>query len=101
MASMSGPFIRRPVGTTLLAIGLFLVGLVAYAVLPVAPLPLRVPAQALPVGAGGGGSGVTFLVAMGSNVQCVSASVVDVAALVSRGAVGAGHAAQLLCWLHA
>jgi multidrug efflux pump len=33
------PFIVRPVGTTLLAIGLFLVGLVAYAFLPVASLP--------------------------------------------------------------
>ena len=30
MASISEPFIRRPVGTTLLAIGLFLVGIVAY-----------------------------------------------------------------------
>ena len=30
MASISEPFIRRPVGTTLLAIGLFLVGVVAY-----------------------------------------------------------------------
>ena len=33
------PFIMRPVGTTLLAIGLFLVGLVAYKFLPVASLP--------------------------------------------------------------
>ena len=32
-------FIRRPIGTTLLAIGLFLVGAVAYAFLPVARLP--------------------------------------------------------------
>jgi len=39
MASISEPFIRRPVGTTLLSIGLFLVGVVAYAFLPVAPLP--------------------------------------------------------------
>ena len=38
-ASMSEPFIRRPVGTTLLAIGLFLVGLVAYHFLPVASMP--------------------------------------------------------------
>ena len=37
MASISEPFIRRPVGTTLLSIGLFLVGVVAYAFLPVAP----------------------------------------------------------------
>ena len=35
----SAPFIRRPVGTTLLAIGLTLVGAVAYAFLPVASLP--------------------------------------------------------------
>jgi multidrug efflux pump len=39
MASISEPFIRRPVGTTLLAIGLFLVGGVAYNFLPVAAVP--------------------------------------------------------------
>jgi multidrug efflux pump len=32
-------FIRRPIGTTLLAIGLFLVGAIAYSFLPVASLP--------------------------------------------------------------
>src|SRR3954451_19873562 len=39
MASISAPFIRRPVGTTLLAIGLFLVGIVAYVFLPVSAVP--------------------------------------------------------------
>jgi multidrug efflux pump len=39
MASISEPFIRRPVGTTLLAIGLFLIGVVAYEFLPVAAVP--------------------------------------------------------------
>lgn len=39
MASISEPFIRRPVGTTLLAIGLFLVGMVAYVFLPVSAVP--------------------------------------------------------------
>src|SRR6187399_3333637 len=39
MASISEPFIRRPVGTTLLAIGLFLVGIVAYVFLPVSSVP--------------------------------------------------------------
>jgi hydrophobe/amphiphile efflux-1 (HAE1) family protein len=38
-ASFSEPFIRRPVGTTLLAIGLLLVGAVAYRFLPVASMP--------------------------------------------------------------
>ncbi|WP_020178634.1 efflux RND transporter permease subunit [Methylopila sp. M107] len=37
--SLSSPFIRRPVGTTLLAFGLVLVGLAAYMRLPVASLP--------------------------------------------------------------
>jgi hydrophobic/amphiphilic exporter-1 (mainly G- bacteria), HAE1 family len=36
---LAGPFIRRPVATSLLALGLLLVGLVAYPMLPVAPLP--------------------------------------------------------------
>jgi multidrug efflux pump len=39
MASLSEPFIERPVGTTLLSIGLLLVGVVAYIFLPVAALP--------------------------------------------------------------
>ena len=37
--NFSRPFISRPIGTTLLAIGLFLVGVVAYSHLPVASLP--------------------------------------------------------------
>ena len=37
--SISEPFIRRPVGTSLLAIGLLLLGMVAYRFLPIAPLP--------------------------------------------------------------
>jgi hypothetical protein len=34
--SISEPFIRRPIGTSLLAIGLFLTGMTAYRSLPVA-----------------------------------------------------------------
>ena len=37
--NISEPFIKRPVGTSLLAIGLFAMGIVAYRFLPVAPLP--------------------------------------------------------------
>src|SRR5437588_747571 len=37
--NISEPAIRRPVGTTLIAIGLFLVGAVAYQCLPVASMP--------------------------------------------------------------
>jgi multidrug efflux pump len=37
--SISDPFIQRPIGTTLLAIGLFMLGGVGYSLLPVASLP--------------------------------------------------------------
>ncbi|MBV9555569.1 MAG: efflux RND transporter permease subunit, partial [Pseudolabrys sp.] len=37
--NFSYPFIRRPIGTTLMAIGLFMVGATAYNFLPVASLP--------------------------------------------------------------
>jgi hydrophobe/amphiphile efflux-1 (HAE1) family protein len=37
--NISEPFIRRPVATSLFAVGLFLLGLAAYHSLPVAPLP--------------------------------------------------------------
>ena len=37
--NVSYPFIMRPVGTTLLAVGLLLVGIVAYRFLPVASMP--------------------------------------------------------------
>src|SRR6478752_7299812 len=37
--SISGPFIRYPIATSLLMAGILFVGLVAYPLLPVAPLP--------------------------------------------------------------
>src|SRR5260370_22584102 len=36
---ISGPFIRRPVATTLLTVAVAIAGAIAFAVLPVAPLP--------------------------------------------------------------
>src|SRR5689334_6812892 len=38
-ASLSEPFVRRPVATTLLTIGIALAGGVAFSLLPVSPLP--------------------------------------------------------------
>jgi multidrug efflux pump len=37
--NLSAPFVRRPVGTTLLTVGLVIAGIGAFAILPVAPLP--------------------------------------------------------------
>src|SRR5437016_14054965 len=49
--SISEPFIRRPSGTSLLAAGLFLAGMVAYHFLAVAPIP-RVEFPMITVSAG-------------------------------------------------
>jgi multidrug efflux pump len=38
--NLAAPFIRRPIGTTLIAVGIFLGGAVAYKFLPVANLPV-------------------------------------------------------------
>src|SRR5689334_19199785 len=37
--NISEPFIRRPVGTTLITVGIAFAGAIAYTVLPVSPLP--------------------------------------------------------------
>ena len=37
--NLSAPFIKRPIATSLLTAAIFLAGLVAYPLLPVAPLP--------------------------------------------------------------
>src|SRR5690242_14457257 len=50
-ANFSAPFIRRPVATSLITIALALAGMVAFRVLPVAPLP-RVDFPTINVGAG-------------------------------------------------
>ncbi len=39
LASLSAPFVKRPVATTLLTIGIALAGLVSFSLLPVSPLP--------------------------------------------------------------
>ena len=37
--NLSRPFIRRPVGSVLIAVGIVLLGIFSYGLLPVAPLP--------------------------------------------------------------
>ena len=37
--NLSAPFIRRPIGTALLTIGLLIAGIAAFFTLPVSPLP--------------------------------------------------------------
>ncbi len=60
--NISAPFIRRPIGTALLSIGLFLVGAVAYLQLPVASLP-AVDFPSIRVGAGRPGADPAIMAA--------------------------------------
>ena len=60
--NVSAPFIRRPIGTALLSIGLFLVGVVAYLQLPVASLP-AVDFPSIRVGAGRPGADPAIMAA--------------------------------------
>ena len=48
--SISSPFIRYPIGTSLMMAAILLIGLVAYPLLPVAPLP-QVDFPTIPVSA--------------------------------------------------
>src|SRR6476620_1833821 len=49
--NISAPFIRRPVATSLLALGVLMAGILAYTRLPVAPIP-QVEYPTMSVGAG-------------------------------------------------
>src|ERR1700724_1647017 len=49
--SVSTPFIKRPIGTSLLTVALLLSGIIAFSLLPVAPLP-QVDFPVIQVGAG-------------------------------------------------
>src|SRR6478752_2606720 len=49
--NISAPFIRRPLATSLLALGLLMAGILAYTRLPVAPIP-QVEYPVISVGAG-------------------------------------------------
>jgi multidrug efflux pump len=66
--NLSTPFIRRPVATILLTLGVALAGSVAFTLLPVAPLPrLDVPAVFVSRRAAGGEPG-------GDGQQCGDAA---------------------------
>ena len=86
---VSGPFIRHPIGTTLLMIGVLCIGLVAYPLLPVAPLPqvdfptIQVSAQ-LP-----GGSPETMASSVAQPLERQFAQIPGVAQLTSTSSLGA------------
>src|SRR5229473_4808214 len=86
--SFSEPFIRRPVGTTLLAIGLFLVGAVAYQFLPVASMP-TVDFPTISVSAGRPGADPeTIATTVAAPLERRLGEIAGVTALTSRSSLG-------------
>ena len=85
---LSGPFIRHPIGTTLLMIGLLCIGLVAYPQLPVAPLP-QVDFPTIQVSASlPGGSPETMASSVAQPLERQFAQVPGVAQLTSISSLG-------------
>jgi multidrug efflux pump len=87
--SISAPFILRPVGTGLLAIGLALVGILAYAWLPVAPLP-RAEMPTIAIGGGlPGADPETIAASVVAPLERRLGAIAGVAEMTSYSALGA------------
>jgi hydrophobe/amphiphile efflux-1 (HAE1) family protein len=87
--NFSYPFIRRPIGTALLALGLLLTGLVAYAHLPVASLP-TVEFPTVRVSASRPGADpVTMAATVASPLERRLGEIAGVSEMSSRSSLGA------------
>src|SRR5271163_3027219 len=86
--NISAPFIRRPVATTLLTLGIALAGVLAFSKLPVAPLPqvdfptISVSAQ-LP-----GASPTTVATSVASPLERHLGQIADVSEMTSQSGIG-------------
>ncbi|GGF01841.1 acriflavine resistance protein B [Aliidongia dinghuensis] len=86
--SISTPFIKRPIATSLLMAGLFLVGAVAYPLLPVAPLP-QVDFPTIQVSASlPGASPDTMASSVATPLETQLAQIAGVAQLTSTSVLG-------------
>src|SRR3954465_2829787 len=86
--NISGPFIRRPVATTLLAVAVVLAGGAAYTQLPVAPLP-RVDNPTINVGSGlPGGSPETMASAVATPLERRFGRIAGVTEITSSSTLG-------------
>jgi hydrophobe/amphiphile efflux-1 (HAE1) family protein len=86
--NISRPFIRRPIGTTLMAIGIFLVGAVAYAFLPVSSLPEVDLATIAVTAQRPGASPETMAATVAAPLERQLATISGVTELTSRSALG-------------
>src|SRR3979409_758375 len=87
-SNFSGPFIRRPVATSLLTFAIFLSGVVAFKFLPVAPLP-QVDFPTISVGAGlPGGSPETMASAVATPLERQFGRIAGVTQMTSSSGLG-------------
>ena len=86
--NLSGPFIRRPIATSLLAFGLLLAGIVAFRVLPIAPLP-QIEFPTVSVGASlPGADPVTVATSVSAPLERRFAQISGVSELTSTSSLG-------------
>ena len=86
--SISSPFIRYPIGTSLLMAGILFVGMVAYPLLPVAPLP-QVDFPTIQVSASlPGGSPETMAASVAQPLERQLAQIPGVAQMTSTSSLG-------------
>ena len=86
--NLSGPFIRRPIATSLLALGLLLSGVVAFKVLPIAPLP-QIEYPTVSVGASlPGADPVTVATSVSAPLERRFAQISGVSELTSTSSLG-------------
>jgi len=86
--NLSGPFVRRPIGTTLLAVGLVLAGIGAYFGLPVSPLP-QVDFPTISVSASlPGGSPETMATSVATPLERRLGTIADVSEMTSSSSLG-------------
>jgi multidrug efflux pump len=86
--NISGPFIRRPIATTLLTVAVALAGAVAFYILPVAPLP-QVDYPTISVGAGlPGASPQTMAAAVATPLERQFGRIAGVTEMTSKSNLG-------------
>src|SRR5579859_7897045 len=87
-ANFSAPFIRRPVATTLITVAIALSGIVAFRLLPVAPLP-QVDFPTINVGANlPGASPETMASAVATPLECQFSRIAGVTQMTSSSSLG-------------
>jgi len=86
--NLSAPFIRRPIGTLLLTVGVMLAGIAAFFVMPVAPLP-QVDFPTVSVSANlPGASPTTMATSVASPLERRMATIAGVTELTSQSGIG-------------